>query len=289
METAISDPMVGQSTLRKEWGAPIIVAAVQMESVLFARDLNLQRAGQYIEQAASHNSDLVILPELFSTGLCYDLCLCAHAEPIGGHTTRWLRNWSRTTGCYVGGTIIERCGQSCFNTFVLTGPDGATSIYRKRFPPFFENFVFGRGSRTGIIDTPLGRLGVLICWDMVQDRLVQRLRGRVDLVAVSAAWPDLDSGNIPLPVFQQWIARQPHRRQMGLAKSLSVPVIYANATGTFDVRVPLIGLGYRSNYAGGSSIIHADAAHIQQFERQSGVLLGRVQVPARSRSWNGAA
>ena len=117
---------------------------------------------------------LVLLPELFSTGLCYDVALCAHAEPIGGHTTRWLRTWSRATGCCIGGTIIECCGQSCFNTFVLTTPDGTTSIYRKRLPPFFENFVFGRGSRTGIIDTPLGRLGVLICWDMVQDRMVQR-------------------------------------------------------------------------------------------------------------------
>jgi predicted amidohydrolase len=287
METALSPAMV-RHNLRTEWGASITVAAVQMESVLFARDLNLERAGRFIEQAASHKSDLVILPELFSTGLCYDAALCAHAERIGGHTTCWLRTWSRRTGCCIGGTIIECCGQSCFNTFVLTTPDGATSIYRKRFPPFFENFVFGRGSRLGIIDTPLGRLGVLICWDMVQHRLIQRLRGRVDLLAVSAAWPDLD-GNIPLPFFQQWIARQPLQRQLGLAKSLSVPVIYANATGAFDVCIPLIGLGYRSNYAGGSSIIHADGQDVQQLERQSGVLLGRVQVAARTASWRSAA
>ena len=76
---------------------------------------------------------------------------------------------------------------------------------------------------------------------------------------------------------------------MTLAKSLSVPVIYANATGIFDVCIPLIGLGYRCNYAGGSSIIQPDGRDVQQLERQSGILLGRVQVPARAASLRGAA
>lgn len=266
----------------------ITVAAVQMESSLFSIDINLERAGHHIQQAACHNSDLVLLPELFPTGLCYDAKLCQLAETVGGRTTRWMLAWSKRTGCHIGGAIVEKCGHDCYDTFVLTSPGGEVFVYRKRFPAFFEKLFFGRGRRTGVFHTELGRIGVMICWDMVHERLVRRIRGRVDWLLISSAWPDLNSGNIPLPGFQHWTSRQPRHRPMALAKRLGVPVVYANATGIFQTRVPYLGLNYRSEYAGCTSIIDGDGRRLQGLERDAKLIIDRIQVPGVEQPWKQA-
>src|SRR5262249_59883940 len=84
------------------------LAAIQMECTPFAVRSNLERAENSIRQAAANQADLILLPELFNTGLCYDPRLGELAEPVGGRTTRWMRRWSLRTRRYLGGSLLGK-------------------------------------------------------------------------------------------------------------------------------------------------------------------------------------
>ena len=111
------------------------------------------------------------MPEFLTTGCVYDTKLCTFAEPVGGPTTAWLQLRSRQTNCWIAAGIIEAAENAVFDTLLLIGPAGELFAYRKQFPAFFENLLFHRGRSAGIFDTALGRVGVMVCWDMVQSRV----------------------------------------------------------------------------------------------------------------------
>lgn len=254
-----------------------------MESRAFEPALNRARAEAQIQQAARKRAELILLPEFFNIGYCYDARLREHAEPLDGPTAWWMRKWSHRTGCHIGGCIAERDANRLYDTFLLADPYGQLHFYRKRHPAFFENFYFQRGDDPGIIETELGSLGIMICWDMVQPHLQSELAGQIDLLLISAAWPDLTTGNIPLPIASHWMAYQIHQRPRGLAESLQTPVVFCNMAGTFRTRVPLSPIRYRSHFAGQSAVIEADGFDVTRLEKQDAVLLADVDVPRRIR------
>jgi len=136
---------------------------------------NLQHALDRIAVAARQGAKLICLQELFRSLYfcqkedyeCFDL-----AESIPGPTTRLLSQAAKKHKITLVSSLFEkRTGGLYHNTAVVFGPDGKTlGIYRKMHipddPGFSEKFYFAPGD-TGFqpIDTPVGRLGVLVCWD----------------------------------------------------------------------------------------------------------------------------
>jgi N-carbamoylputrescine amidase len=136
---------------------------------------NLRKALEQISKAARQGAKLVCLPELFRSlyfcqkqdYACFDL-----AEPIPGPTTKLLAAAAKKHKITLVSSLFEkRTGGLYHNTAVVFGPDGKTlGIYRKMHipddPGFNEKFYFTPGD-TGFepIDTPVGKLGVLVCWD----------------------------------------------------------------------------------------------------------------------------
>ena len=136
---------------------------------------NLRKAIEQISKAARRGAKLVCLPELFRSlyfcqkqdYACFDL-----AEPIPGPTTKVLAAAAKKHKITLVSSLFEkRTGGLYHNTAVVFGPDGKTlGIYRKMHipddPGFNEKFYFTPGD-TGFepIDTPVGKLGVLVCWD----------------------------------------------------------------------------------------------------------------------------
>src|SRR5690606_16163618 len=138
-----------------------------MRCTNFAVQENLDNAEIAIQKAVHHGAQLVLLPEFFHIGYCYDDQLHSVVEAVGGRTTQWLLKWSRKTGALIGGCIAEEDGCRLYDTFLLATPSGKLHRYRKRHPAFFENLYFARGKDVGIFNTEIGRVGVMICWDMV--------------------------------------------------------------------------------------------------------------------------
>ena len=136
---------------------------------------NLPAAIDRIHAAAKQGAKLICLPELFRSLYfcqkedykCFDL-----AEPIPGPITDLLAQTAKKLKItLVSSHFEQRTGGLYHNTAVVFGPDGSIlGTYRKMHipddPGFSEKFYFAPGD-TGFlpIQTPVGKLGVLVCWD----------------------------------------------------------------------------------------------------------------------------
>jgi N-carbamoylputrescine amidase len=104
---------------------------------------NLARAGRWSEAAARRGAELILLPELFSTGFELNDRSWQSAEPQGGPSERWLLDTARRHGCHIGGSYLEARGEDFFNTFALAAPDGSIAgRVRKSHPCSIEAYVF---------------------------------------------------------------------------------------------------------------------------------------------------
>lgn len=152
-----------------------IKVAVVQHACSDSYEENLKTGIDGIEKAAAQGVDLVLLPEL-SMGryFCitedpdnYDL-----AEPIPGKTTEQLQHVAKKNNVCIVTTLFEKRAKGLYhNTAIVIDKDGSLAgTYRKMHipddPGFYEKYYFTPGDQGFIpIDTSIGRLGVLICWD----------------------------------------------------------------------------------------------------------------------------
>lgn len=152
----------------------LIVSAVQQPCDK-DRQTNLNYSISKIEQAAAQGADLVVLPELhLGPYFCQneDYEQFALAQAIPGETTDILSAVAKRLQVVIVSTIFERRAAGLYhNTAVVFDKDGSIAgKYRKMHipddPGFYEKYYFTPGD-LGFkpIQTSIGKLGVLICWD----------------------------------------------------------------------------------------------------------------------------
>ena len=149
----------------------IAAAAVQCDPQvgLENKDKNLTRTLELVTQAADRGANLVVLPELVNTGYSFATReeAYAHAEELTGPTVRAWTDLARTRGIHLVGGFTEVDGVRLFDTAVLIGPDGLIGHYRKTHLWHREKLVFTPGDLGfPVFDTRIGRIGLLICWDI---------------------------------------------------------------------------------------------------------------------------
>jgi predicted amidohydrolase len=149
-----------------------------MNSVVGDRAANLQKAIELIEIAAEQGAQLAILPELFPFDYVSftdrDPSLFARAEPLLGPTFTAISAAARTHGIWVIPSIFEKeIAGVCYDTAMLINPDGElVGRYRKTHIALLsspesgqEKFFFKAGNTLPVFETPLGKIGILICYD----------------------------------------------------------------------------------------------------------------------------
>jgi predicted amidohydrolase len=168
-----------------------VVALAQVSGPAGGGEANREKGAGAAARAFEAGADLVVLPELLVPGYDWDReRLEAGAEPLDGPTVRaWTELAGRHDGWIAAG-LAERDGERLFNTAVLVGPAGVVLHYRKLHLFSGEKGVFTPGDRgLPIADTPLGRIGLCICYDL---RFVETLRALslagAELVCVPTAW-----------------------------------------------------------------------------------------------------
>jgi N-carbamoylputrescine amidase len=130
-------------------------------------DHNLERSLHFLHQAATEGADLIVLPELANSGC--DLTSREQALDLaedipGGPTVEaWRKEAERSGICVVGG-LPEREGDTLYNSAVLLGPE-AFGCYRKTHLWNKEKLLYEPGRELPVFDTPLGRIGLLVCYD----------------------------------------------------------------------------------------------------------------------------
>ncbi|SDT28846.1 nitrilase family protein [Pseudomonas prosekii] len=152
--------------------SPVRVAVVQFDPQvgLENREANLRNTLDLALQAANDGANLIVLPELSTTGYFFNnrQDAFAHSEAVpAGPTVQSWANFARQHNVYLVAGLTERDGAQLFNTGVLVGPEGFIGKYRKAHLWNLEKLWFTPGN-TGfpVFDTPIGRIGLLICWDI---------------------------------------------------------------------------------------------------------------------------
>jgi N-carbamoylputrescine amidase len=136
---------------------------------------NLEKAVWRVREAAARGAQIVCLQELFrSQYFCRQESaeLFALAEAIPGPSTEVLGKIARELGIVVIASLFERRAAGLYhNTAAVLSTDGEiAALYRKMHIPddplYFEKFYFTPGDLGfNRVDTPFGRIGVLVCWD----------------------------------------------------------------------------------------------------------------------------
>lgn len=173
-------------------------AMIQMR-VLPDKEQNLTAAVAYIEKAAAAGADIAVLPEMFNCP--YDNAFFAdYSEPAQGHTCEVIScAAAKNNIIVVGGSIPESDSGRLYNTSFVFGNKGEMlARHRKAHlfdidvpggQRFFESETFTRGDDVTVFDTPLGKIGLCICFDIRFPELVRcmALRG-AKVVIVPAAF-----------------------------------------------------------------------------------------------------
>lgn len=166
---------------------------------------NLERLAAGIREAAASGAHLVLTQELFRTPyFCQreDPALFDLAEPVPGETTRALERLAAELGLVLVASLFERRAPGLYHNtaVVLDGGRGLVGRYRKMHipddPGYYEKYYFTPGDLGFVpVDTSLGRLGVLVCWDQWYPeaaRLMALAGAEVLLYPTAIGWDPAD-------------------------------------------------------------------------------------------------
>src|SRR3954464_829432 len=162
------------------------VAAIQATPVILDADATVDKAIGLLNAAADDGVQLAVLPETF-VSLYPSGSWAYKAARFGGFDELWERMWESSVD--VPGPLVDRiaavCGErdiwcvvgvnereserpgSLYNSMLTIGPQGLVAKHRKLMPTQHERLFHGMGAGDdlSVADTPIGRIGGLICWE----------------------------------------------------------------------------------------------------------------------------
>jgi predicted amidohydrolase len=174
----------------------IKLALAQISSKREKKEENLQKIEKVTIKAKEQGADLVIFPELSLTGYVLHDQVYELAETVPGPSTARVEELSKKTGMYIIFGMPELSGKTkatIFNTAVFVGPEGFIGKFRKMYLPthsvFEEKRYFRPGYQTAVFNTPIGNIGLFICYDIFFPEVCRltRLKGAELLVCISAS------------------------------------------------------------------------------------------------------
>jgi omega-amidase len=154
---------------------------------------NLETATRMTEEAKRRGSDLILLPELWSTA--YDLTHAAdHASSLTSGLFAAISALAQRTGMTILGSTLSRMSENKFgNTLTVFAPDGTRlAEYSKThlFRLMNEHQYLTAGEQAVTVDFPWGRAGLAICYDL---RFPELFRGYAlagaEMIFLPAEWP----------------------------------------------------------------------------------------------------
>lgn len=174
-------------------------AVVQAASIAFDRDRTLERVRSLTDEAADRGARLIVFPEAFVSGYPRGLDFgvrvgsrtpegrelfrryCESSVDVPGPASDALGAAARRARAYLVIGVIERDGGTLYCSVLFFAPDGTLmGKHRKLMPTAAERLIwgFGDGSTMPVFDTPLGRLGAVICWENYMPLLRMHMYGR---------------------------------------------------------------------------------------------------------------
>ena len=223
----------------------LIAAVVQQAIGGNDKAANFSQTQEHIESAVAQGANLVVLQELHATQyFCQveDASLFDLAESLNGETFQGYCDLAAELGIVIVMSGFERRAAGIYHNTaqVIDGDRGRVGIFRKMHipddPGFYEKFYFTPGdaepeNNYGFmpIETSLGKLGVLVCWDQWYPeaaRLMAMAGADVLIYPTAIGWDPEDDADEQLRQKDAW---QTIQRSHAIANGL--PVLVANRTG----------------------------------------------------------
>ena len=198
---------------------PIQAAAIQFNVRQGDVDANLAYVRSALRRVAGQGAQLAVLPEMWSSGFAYRN-LNELARRTAGIVEELLE-LSRELKLVVVGSMPEPHGEKVFNAVYVADNGTLAGVYRKMhlFSLLGEDKAFDSGDRWLLADTSVGKVGVIICYDLRFPELTRRLALEgADILCVPVQWPK---------------PRQEHWRTLLRARAMEnqLFVVSANACG----------------------------------------------------------
>lgn len=264
--------------------APTVAIVQQPPSVLDLRT-GITRAAQYVAEAAEGGADLVVFPETWLT--CYPawvfglagwrdpvaqrwyaelLCHSVVLDDSGGFDDDLgpVREAARDAGVTVGLGVNERpheASGSLYNSFVLIGPDGHTlNVHRKLTPTHTERIVWAAGDGAGLraVDTPVGRVGGLVCWEHFHPLVRHAMHARHEEIHL-ALWPDMPESHV---IMSRAYALEGRCHVVSAASIVSVDDVPDDLRALYRVGVGPDAPSEGLLFTGGSHVVAPDGSFV---------------------------
>lgn len=217
----------------------LTVGVVQQAIQNNDKQQNWQQSAEQITTLAKQGCKLILLQELHSTlYFCQqeDTAAFDLAEPIPGPATEFFAEISKRLDIVLITSLFEKRATGLYHNtaVVFDGSQGMVGMYRKMHipddPGFYEKFYFTPGDMGYTpIDTSVGRLGVLVCWDQWYPeaaRLMAMAGADILFYPTAIGWDKNDTTDEQRRQLDAW-----QTIQRGHAVANSVPVVVANRTG----------------------------------------------------------
>ncbi|RED50622.1 amidohydrolase [Seonamhaeicola aphaedonensis] len=136
----------------------------------------------------SENVDLIVLPEMFTTG--FTMNAESVAETMQGETIKWMKQMAFNYDTAIVGSIVISENQKFYNRLLFTYPSGEVNYYDKRhtFTLAGEDMVYASGNERVIIDYKGWKICPLVCYDL-RFPVWARNTDNYDVLLYVANWP----------------------------------------------------------------------------------------------------
>ncbi len=152
-------------------------------------DKNLQNLGLRLS-SIREKTDLIVLPEMFSTG--FSMNPEAHAEAMDGKTMNWMLQQAKKFNCVITGSIIIKEDEKYFNRLIWMRPDGSYEYYDKRhlFGLGEEDKHYSSGDRKLFVELHGWKICPMICYDLRFPVWLRNKGEEYDMLLIVANWPE---------------------------------------------------------------------------------------------------
>ena len=199
--------------------------------------------------AAAPKTDLIVLPEMFTTG--FSMNAEGLAELAEGPTLTWMQQEARVHNAVITGSVMVREENSYFNRLYWVNPDGSYAKYDKKhlFRMAKEHHTYAPGKERLIVNLKGWNICPLVCYDLRFPVWSRNTNNAYDLLLYVANWPKVRN--------QPWRTLLQARAIENLAY-----VVGVNRVGTDGNNHP---------YSGDSAIIHPKGYHLIETSEVEGI------------------
>ena len=164
------------------------ITLIQPDIAWEDKETNLANYEQMI--AAAQNKEVVVLPEMFSTG--FSMAPERLAEPMSGASVQWMKDMAKKHRCIITGSLIIEDGGKYYNRLLWVQPDGTIGHYDKRhlFGYADEDQHYDRGDKRLIAQVKGWRVCLMVCYDLRFPVWARNYDTAYDVLIYVANWPE---------------------------------------------------------------------------------------------------